>query len=212
MIKVFGVFLILFLITSCHSRLVFEQRRQHIIERSYPFKKIEVLDVFIAHQYRDQTSFFNEKRKFVHIDTDSVFTIFKNSFLNLKKNINISFDYTNIIYDSTLFDSALNLKDENLLSVIINKTSNAKYRLAPFILLQYTDYRSPTGLRRDYSIILLIILFNQEGSIIYKTKTSYLGEALFIDEISEGAIDLVNSEHWDKLVSKAMRDYIKRLK
>jgi len=219
-------------LTSCmsNSYTTWDKNKQ-IKKHSFALNNdsLTISDVVIGSYYVKQ-SWKNITEEAV--SQDSVFQVFKQSLtllgLPLKFNESITFHYATKATKETKYESRSLLTDEFIQSIVQNSTE--RYLIIPIIrtftvdltLIGFTTSGTPAGgLRRSGMSNIVIYLFDQK-ELKYLSWYNFLSEQKDIYYDNQGNamnyftdqpyVSPIQQKHWDKLIAKTMKDFIKRIK
>lgn len=207
-------------ITSCafFPYRSFEKSLQ-IVDNIIPYMDTLLLsDIIICKNHREGWKYTNKKQEINH---DSVLTIFKRSLNKLPVYINYS-DSVRFHCDKDFHHNyelkVSKIENEKIIELMRNK--NDQYVFIPYIYLDDWDATAFLFNRRGMingekyraHFLSLIVIIGYRDEIIYLKHYFYDGKNADIDEIFPNPPNPIAQKHWDKLVAKTMKDYIKRMR
>jgi hypothetical protein len=213
-------------LTGCGKTDIFfrEGKFKSVTQKHYQFEPL-LLRNHTIYNSRQKVSFFSEYEPF-QIDKDSlrqvVFDVFEG----------LDIDSLKIVGGENLIDSALyknptfNFRkiDSGYLTELAGNTEGVAV-LVPLVyaynLFSFTGFISSGGLAGSsgwyfISYLDLIVYIVKDQKVIYSRHIRYKSDQVWADSEDEilavPPLAAVKQEHWDELVRRAMKDYIKRLK
>jgi len=215
------------LIQGCAPNDVFHKRSRGkwVTKESYSLADTLLVKDYALFNSRSKQSFSPEKGPF-EVDEDSLFTVLVSSIKKLSLE-NIKIEMGNNIIDSTVYRiQVVGIKhfDDSYIYEIAGDTRNS-----PALVLitnahnQYlfSGFISSGGMAGSsgYAITTWLGLFVfvvDQNEIVYSRHIRYKSDQIWADSEDEilavPPLAAVKQEHWDELVRRAMKDYIKRMK
>jgi len=215
------------LIQGCAPNDVFHKKSKGkwVTKKSYNQADTLVIKDYALYNSRGKISLFAEKSHF-EVDKDSLLTVLLSSLKKLGLE-NIKMKKGSNIVDSTLYlQEGVRIRhfDESYIYKIAGDTRNSPALvLITFAHNQFffTGFISSGGMAGSsgYTILSWLSLFVfvvDQNEIVYSRHIRYKSDQVWADSEDEilavPPLAAVKQEHWDELVRRAMKDYIKRMK
>jgi hypothetical protein len=207
----------LLMATSCLTRIDTRQKRLQVRKGVYSVKDtIHISDAILCSVY--DKGMFGKLEDFP-VNNDSVFNIFTSSLSKLALKIEVDERISFRCDSSFFFNKHLRISkiNENTVLELANKYPS-QVTMIPFIHLYTSDllYMSATatgapvgGWKRSHFVGVVVYVV-KENTIIYSRMFDFTGRKSEV--FSNENKSTIQQKHWDKLIERVMRDYIKRMK
>ena len=211
------VLLLLPLLSSCIFGHYTSERRHQLIQSEYALTDtLHITNVFLCNSHRIEEKNVTE----IPTDLDSIFSMFQSSLTRL----NLPIQYHDIEYhcDEDLLKNYMKKVSKIDTNKIIHLASKQPgiVHLIPIIYVTKWDKRlftigarfSPNAsVYRSHHVTIIVYIIKNER-IIYSRKFEKPGEGLVISIQDPDPLSDITQKHWDKLVRRTMRAYVKNLK
>jgi hypothetical protein len=208
--------LLILLLSSCFTSLKTRERRHQVVQKNYDLgDSLHISTVFLCNYNRLGQDSIRE----VRINRDSVFSIFKNSLSKL----NLPIIYHDIDYhcdDKLLKNYYMKISKIDTCK-ILDLTRNKKESVHLTVVLSlekwdvsnwsFTPRLVPNRQEQRVYYIQLVVFIIKRNTITYSRQFTFCGDVLDIDYLNLDPKTNINQKHWDELVEKTMKDYVKRL-
>ena len=212
---VFGLSVLL-MVTSCLTRIDTRQKRLQVRKGAYSVKDtIHISDAILCSIY--DKGMFGKLEDFP-VNNDSVFNIFTSSLGKLGLNIEVDEGISFHCDSSFFYNKHLRISKINENTVLELATKHpSQVTMIPFIHVYTSDllYMSATatgapagGWKRSHFVGIVVYVV-KENRIIYSRMFDFTGRKSEV--FSNENKSTIQQKHWDKLIERVMRDYIKQM-
>jgi len=214
-----------FVSLGCSPRLDF--RKHHVVQQIYENEKITLSNYFLCVGLTNNHNTYSFRKAILHsqeefgdlFNRDSIFNYFTSAISKLDILVALS-DSAKGFCDNSFYENARMKIDKLDMNRIKDIARDSGLVLVPVIYLdnQYTQhvYMGSSGVAGGgayikQTIVRVLIVMLDGDKVVYLSSAQHFGETYESIDIKDKRNN-IEQEHWDKLVEKAMENYIKRLK